>query len=241
MYTWQKKHYLGACHGLSGILHILLLALTLTPNIDQELQAIGQQRNQEKETQQQRDIPSELKSLIRSSLDFLVRMRFPSGNFPASIDDDDDDDLLVQWCHGAPGLIPVFVNAANFFSEKKYLEVALQGCNVVWQKGLLTKGLGLCHGVGGNGYSFLYLYKATKDPKHLYRAFKFAEWASKGDVIANHFRRADNPYSLFEGIAGTVCFFCHLIKPENIAFPGFDFPTPTAGTSASTTKPTQTT
>jgi hypothetical protein len=33
---------------------------------------------------------------------------------------------------------------------------------VVWQQGLLKKGPGLCHGVAGNAYALLRLWKATQ-------------------------------------------------------------------------------
>ena len=33
-------------------------------------------------------------------------------------------------------------------------------------------GYGLCHGVAGNAYAFLALYRVTKDPRCLYRAMK---------------------------------------------------------------------
>lgn len=52
----------------------------------------------------------------------------------------------------------------------QYLEEALQCGEVVWHRGLLKKGYGLCHGAAGNAYAFLALYKLTHDPKHLYRA-----------------------------------------------------------------------
>lgn len=44
--------------------------------------------------------------------------------------------------------------------------------DVIWQRGLLRKGYGICHGTSGNGYSFLSLYHLTQDKKYLYRACK---------------------------------------------------------------------
>lgn len=49
---------------------------------------------------------------------------------------------------------------------------ALAGGNVVWTRGLLRKGCGLCHGTAGGGYALLEIYQATNDPKYLHRAFK---------------------------------------------------------------------
>lgn len=34
--------------------------------------------------------------------------------------------------------------------------------DIVWERGLLKKGYSICHGVAGNAYTFLALYKATK-------------------------------------------------------------------------------
>ena len=31
----------------------------------------------------------------------------------------------------------------------------------------------------------------------------------------------DHPYSLMEGLAGTLCFCCDLLHPELAAFPGY--------------------
>ena len=53
-----------------------------------------------------------------------------------------------------------------------YLERAIAAGDVVWQRGLLRKGYGLCHGAAGNAYVFLDLYKMTNDLKWLHRAIK---------------------------------------------------------------------
>lgn len=79
---------------------------------------------------------------------------------------------------------------------------------------------GICHGVAGSGYVFLTLYRLTKDPLHLYRALQFSSF-----LYAKEFQQAripDSPYSLFEGLAGTVCFLADLMYPENAVFPLFN-------------------
>ncbi|KAK2096052.1 Glutathione S-transferase lancl1, partial [Saguinus oedipus] len=58
------------------------------------------------------------------------------------------------------------------FKEEKYLKEAMECSDVIWQRGLLRKGYGICHGTAGNGYSFLSLYRLTQDKKYLYRACK---------------------------------------------------------------------
>lgn len=42
-----------------------------------------------------------------------------------------------------------------------YLKVAQEFGEVTWQRGLLRKGYSLCHGVAGNGYTFLVLFQLT--------------------------------------------------------------------------------
>ena len=68
----------------------------------------------------------------------------------------------------------------------------------------LTTGPGLCHGIGGNAYCFVALYRTTKNPKYLYRAVKFANFiCEKFSTL----KKADTPYSLWEGKdAPVICF-----------------------------------
>lgn len=73
-----------------------------------------------------------------------------------------DRDDLVHWCHGAPGMALLFTKAFLISNQNKYLEAAENACEFIWHRGLLKKGPGLCHGIAGNGYSFLKLYNVTK-------------------------------------------------------------------------------
>lgn len=47
------------------------------------------------------------------------------------------------------------------FGHDQYLQTALNCGDVVWKRGLLTKGYSICHGVAGNAYTFLVLYQLT--------------------------------------------------------------------------------
>ena len=49
-----------------------------------------------------------------------------------------------------------------------------------WKRGLLRKGYGICHGVSGNAYTFLALFKQTSDPVYLHRALKVNEVNVRG-------------------------------------------------------------
>ena len=61
---------------------------------------------------------------------------------------------------------------SQVFKEEKYLKDAVECSDVIWQRGLLRKGYGICHGTAGYGYAFLSLYHITQDKKYLYRACK---------------------------------------------------------------------
>ena len=65
-----------------------------------------------------------------------------------------------------------FSVTGQIFGEKKYLRAAEKCGEVIWNRGLLRKGYGLCHGSAGNGYAFLALYKATKKDMYLFQATK---------------------------------------------------------------------
>lgn len=47
--------------------------------------------------------------LVKPSVDYVCRLKFPSGNYPPCIGD--DRDLLVHWCHGSPGVIYMLLQA----------------------------------------------------------------------------------------------------------------------------------
>ena len=60
---------------------------------------------------------------------------------------------------------------------------------MVWQRGLLKKGYGICHGVAGNAYTFLSLYKATNEEMYLHRALKVsARYGCYYFQVLNDFR-----------------------------------------------------
>jgi hypothetical protein len=63
---------------------------------------------------------------------------------------------LRGWRRVAPVLLQVLGDDAS------YLAAALRAGELVWTHGLLKKGPGLCHGVSGNAYALLRLYKTTQ-------------------------------------------------------------------------------
>jgi len=132
--------------------------------------------------------------------------KLASGNFKSSADS--KSDKLVQWCHGAPGVVPVLLEFMEACSLHKEVEEVL---NVVWTRGLLQKGCGVCHGIAGNAYSFLAAFKATGNFEHLNRAIAFAKVILDAG-FEKCCAKADNPFSLFEGMSGTTMFLIDLLS-----------------------------
>ena len=51
-----------------------------------------------------------LEQCVRPMIDHLMSLKFPSGNYPSSIESKSGD-KLVHWCHGAPGWVYMFILA----------------------------------------------------------------------------------------------------------------------------------
>lgn len=190
-YSWHGKEYVGAAHGYTGILYMLLEA--------------------------HKYLNEEQLQLIKNAINFIQGIRYPSNNYPSSIGS--QTDRLVHWCHGAPGVMHMLIKAYQVYKDEFYLQGALECSDVIWQRGILKKGFGLCHGISGNAYALIHLYQLTRDPKHLYRAGKLAQYYFEHSETINW--RADSPASLFEGYAGLAYFLSDLLKPDEAKFPAF--------------------
>jgi lantibiotic modifying enzyme len=194
-WEWHGKVYVGAAHGIVGILQTLL---SLDP---QDWNAI------------QRKIPTALQK-IQETMHSLMNpdFCFESGNLKSSVPAKKlCADKLVHWCHGAPGLVLLWIQAANVFPNDKemcFRNAKQVADNVLWRRGLLRKGVGLCHGISGNGMVLLRLAmieEVTEErTKWRNRAFQYVQFAMEYLDQLKHI--PDGPYSLFEGVGGLVCF-----------------------------------
>nr|XP_043612767.1 lanC-like protein GCL2 [Erigeron canadensis] len=159
---------------------------------------------------------------VKNTLKYMVNNRFPSGNYPR--DEEKKTDELVYWCHGASGVCLTLVKAAQVYEDKEFLEAALDAANVVWTRGLLKK-VGICHGISGNAYVFLSLYRMTGDVEFLHKAKAFAcfllDRAHKL-ISDGQMHGGDTPYSLFEGIGGMCYLFFDMADPTNARFPAYE-------------------
>uniref|UniRef100_A0A914XB79 LanC-like protein 3 homolog n=1 Tax=Plectus sambesii TaxID=2011161 RepID=A0A914XB79_9BILA len=200
MYSYHGAEYLGAAHGLAGILQSLI-------SFPEQLHTVD----------------AEAFNDVRASVDWLLGLQTANGNFPPAVDDigtAPNDDELVHWCHGAPGVVQLLARAFLVWKDAKYLAACRSCCELIWQKGLLKKGPGVCHGVAGNGYAFLLLYQLTGEEMYLDRARVFAEFLDTQEFV-NGARTPDAPLSLYEGWAGTLCYFADLSQPSKAEFPLF--------------------
>ncbi|XP_061483383.1 lanC-like protein 3 isoform X1 [Rhineura floridana] len=249
MYSYYGTEYLGAAHGLSSILQMLLSYYEYIPPADQEL--------------------------VWQSVDFLMDQE-QNCNWPPELGEMiERENELVHWCHGAPeiqsfpfrafslmeidaqcilallglkptheealriihfcecshsvspsiptsiyGIAYMFAKAYLVSKKPQYLDSCIRCGELTWQKGLLKKGPGICHGVAGSAYVFLLLYRLTGNSKYIYRAQQFGEFLFTEEFKAGS-RTMESFYSLFEGFSGTVCFLIDLLQPNQAEFPLF--------------------
>jgi hypothetical protein len=232
LYEWHDSMYMGFAHGLMGILAALLDATATLPN----------------ETQ-----PVQSDMLLKNTLSFVFNQREPDGFYDTRVQLRDrhrlhepgnmDSKRLVQWCHGSPGALFLCASAQHKYpSMSKIMDEAVMAGQVVWREGLLRKGPGLCHGIGGNAYALLMCYQLARGSmpdaiEWLKKGLAFADFlisrssasgnglsVSTGDRVpwtlsVEGTRIPDHPYSLYEGIAGFGCLLVDLLQPKDARMP----------------------
>jgi hypothetical protein len=227
IWGWHSSLYLGAAHGVTGIIHALL-------EFEKEL----------------RDVDLASWSVLKQTVAKLKDYCFNSGNLTSSIPNSGDfkmkTDRLVQFCHGAPGHVLLLTQMYTKSQENwivsddvsLHLNTAKQiAQHVILPRGLLRKGVGLCHGISGNAYCFLSIHdadtKASNEEKTKKRDIVSDDWLKFAYMYANFAldnlnelqRIPDHPYSLFEGLSGLVCFLIDLVDTQAGAearFPCFE-------------------
>ncbi|GLI59412.1 hypothetical protein VaNZ11_001295 [Volvox africanus] len=219
-YMWphgeQGEPYLGAAHGLIGILFSLLHC---------DLGAL----------QHAEDLRASLAFVASHEMD-CPGCSTSGGHYPTRMAVSPQDlaeskrssKALVHWCHGAPGAVFMWCKAHQVFGDPAYLSAARRAGEVVWQLGLLKKGHGLCHGTSGNAYALLTLHRATGgEAIWLHRARMFAAHmgSSEGRSVLD---TPDRPLSLYEGRAGALCLLADLLADDGGSagsrFPAFELP-----------------
>ena len=196
MYEWHGKMYYGGAHGIVGILYILMqcpedIILAACPM---------------------------LKHRITSTVNELVEL-VSNSVYPSSLGSSSKG-RLCQFCHGATGFTLLFSKMFQLTRNRLYLDAASQaGLHVVHNT--KTKGVGLCHGMSGNIYALLSLYRVSGDIQWLQFSLHMTL------VVCNDcfriYQHSDRPLSLYEGLPAFVCLVTDLLcNPSNAKFPGFD-------------------
>ncbi|KAL4928178.1 lanthionine synthetase C family protein [Aspergillus undulatus] len=224
MWPWKPGHYgIGWAHGLTGIIPILLACRPdeLSNTADNYVAEIGPTISGlcrlciAHDGHLPTTIPPSSSSLSRKSPLVQICHGAPAilGLLGCALQN--SDLVLNHWQ-------PEWDHALRLATDR------------VWEQGLLSKGGGLCHGIAGNAWPFLLLHDAleynggalaqaremhgrseTKAPsadEFLSRAIAMLLHAretqpyneSRG-TASYDYRMPDHPYSLYEGLAGTLC------------------------------------
>ncbi|OKL62502.1 hypothetical protein UA08_02539 [Talaromyces atroroseus] len=124
-WSFHGKTYIGAAHGVIGIITQLVLS-------DHNL---GKN------------------DLVEEQLLGLLNLQRPDGHWPTTDDSTRGKSELVQYCHGSPGFVMSLVRIRPFVRPElqSRIESAVErGRREIWEKGLLRKEPNLCHGITGN-------------------------------------------------------------------------------------------
>jgi hypothetical protein len=220
----QRYLYLGAAHGLIGVLYILLSTIKFYPDLFKQNLTIDENK-------------INIQDILLKSIKYVQSLQIKStGNFPSDIYGKDSGEL-VHFCHGCVGALHLFILAEQFYPNNGFKETALSCNKCLWERGLLYKGNSLCHGMPGIVYSLIRLYKYTKDGLYLREAIGICKGTYDPKIQSlvkedkDPQRKCkgipDTPYSLMEGEGGCLVMYYDLmsilLNKNNSAFIG-DFP-----------------
>lgn len=157
---------------------------------------------------------------------------------------------FFRWCHGAPGTLillstvlrlsrqkETFIPLSQEF-EQRIISALHRGADLVYRRGFLRKGIGLCHGVAGSVFALLAVSDVLdttsetvqqkpylKEAVHMaYNAVFYESLTSQGEM-----KEPDRAWSLYEGAAGMCAAWGEVIyrlksgrARKCSGMPGFD-------------------
>ena len=190
----QTSLYLGAVHGFAANIFSIIKGREL---LDPESVTL-------------------VASLAADTLERTARVDEVYANWPPDLG---GNKLLVQHCHGAPGMVTCLADLPSS-GNTTFESLLTKGGDLIWKAGPLAKGSNLCHGTSGNGYAFLKLYRRSGNPQWLARARAFAMHA-----ITQHKRHGQQygqmRYSLWTGDLGLAIYLSDCIHSK-ANFPTMD-------------------
>ena len=183
-WKWHGKAYLGAVHGMTGILtQVLLTRPDLAPMLEADLGALLSYQYDGDDKERRRANGSDPTSDTRDkgrAADRGSGEGSTGGNWPSSIPP--GKDRLVQFCHGAPGIVASLVTLRKIYASvgmhshrstngsngsssnhsnkaliKRIDRAIARGRRCIVSRGLLTKEPCLCHGITGNGLALAFM------------------------------------------------------------------------------------
>ena len=86
---------------------------------------------------------------LRKSVDYILNQEMQANYPPVPGESRDDWNELIHWCHGAPGVVYLLGKAYLVWKDERYILAAMRCGDLIWRKGLLRKGPGICHGIAG--------------------------------------------------------------------------------------------
>lgn len=121
-WKWHGRRYLGALHGDIGIITQLVLT------------------------------SPELAERMEGAVERVLSHQLEDGNWPSSEENGSNKKGLVQFCHGAPGVIVSLCSLRKYMPRlEERIDAAVErGRRCIWNQGLLKKEPNLCHGIFGN-------------------------------------------------------------------------------------------
>ncbi|KAL1751937.1 hypothetical protein FB107DRAFT_266034 [Schizophyllum commune] len=163
MWSWCGKRYLGGAHGVAGILHMLLQC---PPHL----------------------LSPDACADVWATIAWLLRLQDKDGNWRTkapTVDAAFDKNELIQWCHGAPGILLLLCRALRHPSASRYTHILPElthaidkATSLIYRHGLLRKGLGACHGVAGSVFALLTCARLYLHPPPAWTKGKTPAYAS---------------------------------------------------------------
>jgi len=134
-------------------------------------------------------------------------VNWPAGSYTPRVD---GPQMLMQWCHGAPGIVTALADFPPLHSPA-FEALLLAAGQAIWQAGPLTKGPGLCHGTAGNAAALLVLHGRSGDARWLDRARALAMHAI-GQCDVARATHGQGRYSVWTGDPGLALVLWQCIQ-----------------------------